>query len=90
MDEKVVKVRSAKVGATKSNIGQKTITLDEAKKIALDDAGVLNKDAEFNQAVFCSRDFNEYFCDFKSGEDKYCYIIDAATGDILYFAKYYE
>lgn len=90
LDGKVVEVCCSKVGGAKSNFGQETITLDEAKKIALDAASVLNKDAEFNQAVLWSGDFNEYDCDFKSGENEYMYIMDAATGDILYFQINYE
>lgn len=92
LDGKVVEVYFTNLKGMKSNFGRRNITLEEAKKIALVDAGVLNKDTEFNLAEFFSLDtyFNVFRCDFKSGENEYMYTIDAATGDILYFQINYE
>lgn len=71
-----------------SNVGQEPITMDEAKKIALDYAGVLKKDTEFNLTeLYLDNYLNRYAIVFQNGEDTYQFFIDAATGDIIFFKK---
>lgn len=59
------------------------ITLDEAKKIALQDAGVAASNATFIKAKLDKDDGRpEYEIEFVSGGKKYEYEIDARTGRI--------
>lgn len=90
LDGKIVAVFFDNELTIKSDVEQKTMTLDEAKKIALDDAGVPIKNAEFSQAeLFSDNNSKEYEIQFMSGENDYDYTIDAATGEVLYSEKYF-
>ncbi len=67
------------------------ISLEEAKKIALKDAG-LDKYAQ--KIVFTKTEFNRYqgkqcyLLEFYTGKNRYYYQIDAKTGDIIYGRRY--
>ena len=67
------------------------ISLEEAKKIALKDAG-LDKYAQ--KIVFTKTEFNRYqgkqcyLLEFYTGKNQYYYQIDAKTGDIIYGRRY--
>ncbi len=67
------------------------ISLEEAKKIALKDAG-LDKYAQ--KIVFTKAEFNRYqgkqcyLLEFYTGKNQYYYQIDAKTGDIIYGRRY--
>ena len=67
------------------------ISLEEAKKIALKDAG-LDKYAQ--KIVFTKTEFNRYqgkqcyLLEFYTGKNQYYYQIDAKTGEIIYGRRY--
>ncbi len=71
--------------------GTAFISLDEAKAIALKDAG-LNASAE--KIVFTKEELSRnqgkpcYLLEFYTGKNQYFYQIDAKTGEILYRRKY--
>ena len=70
-----------KEGAAADN---KYISVDRAKQIALEDAGLKEEDVKFTTAKF--EDDNgrkEYDVEFYSGSHEYEYEIDAMTGEIL-------
>ncbi len=69
---------------TEATSGSSQITLDDAKQIALKDAGLTESDVTFKQA---KSDFDDgisvYEIDFYSNNKEYEYKIDAETGKIL-------
>ena len=80
------------LGKNKENIGEADhISLGEAKKIALKDAG-LDKYAQ--KIVFTKAELNRYhgrdcyLLEFYTGKNQYYYQIDAKTGDIIYGRRY--
>lgn len=66
-----------------STTPEETIDLEKAKTLALQEAGIQAADASFTKAVQ-ERDekINVYDIEFVSGDTKYSYEIDAATGVI--------
>ena len=64
-------------------------SVDEAKKIALDHAGLTEDQVRFSTAKFDDDDSEgeEYEIEFYSGNTEYEYEIDARTGDIRDFSK---
>lgn len=71
---------------TKSNAKEQSgrITEEEAKKIALDHAGIKAEDATFLKAALDIDDGKEiYEVEFYSGSSQYDYDIDAASGEVL-------
>ena len=65
------------------------LSVDEAKKIALDHAGLTEGQVRFSTAKFDDDDSEgeEYEIEFYSGNTEYEYEIDARTGDIRDFSK---
>ena len=65
------------------------LSVDEAKKIALDHAGLTEDQVRFSTAKFDDDDSEgeEYEIEFYSGNTEYEYEIDARTGDIRDFSK---
>ena len=65
------------------------LSVDEAKKIALDHAGLTQDQVRFSTAKFDDDDSEgeEYEIEFYSGNTEYEYEIDARTGDIRDFSK---
>lgn len=65
------------------------LSVDEAKKIALDHAGLTEGQVRFSTAKFDDDDSEgeEYEIEFYSGNTEYEYDIDARTGDIRDFSK---
>lgn len=67
---------------TQNNIAEKSISLDEAKSIALKEAGLT--EADFIKA---EQDFDDgrkvYEIEFRSGDRKWEYNIDAENGNVL-------
>ena len=67
------------------------ISLEEAKKIALKDAGL---DNYAQKIVFTKTEFNRYqgkqcyLLEFYTGKNQYYYQIDAKTGEIIYGRRY--
>ncbi len=69
----------------------KFISLEEARKIALKDAGL---DRNKQKITFTKAELNHYqgrpcyLLDFYTGENQYHYEIDAKTGEVIYGRKY--
>ena len=75
----------------KINDEAKFISLDEAKEIALKDAGV---DRNKQKITFTKEELSRnkgrpcYLLDFYTGENQYHYEVDAKTGEIIYGRRY--
>lgn len=80
--ETLKKVSTA--STTVSNSQTKYISLDEAKKIALDNAGIDSSKAKFTKAKLEKDDGDyEYDIEFISGNKSYDYTLDAYSGKVL-------
>ena len=73
----------AKSKVSKSYKAAKKITADEAKRIALAHAKLVEKDVTFVKVEFEDNNRYEYDVDFYSGNVEYDYEIDAVSGAIL-------
>ena len=73
----------AKSKVSKPYKAAKKITADEAKRIALAHAKLVEKDVTFVKVEFEDNNRYEYDVDFYSGNVEYDYEIDAVSGAIL-------
>jgi len=81
--EKPAPTVKADANAEKKN-GGKYITVDEAKEIALKEAGVSAKAAVFTEAKMDEEDGRDcYSIEFYAGDQEYEYTVDALTGEVL-------
>ena len=85
-------VTGAILGKNEENIGEtELISMEEAKKIALKDAGL---DDTAQKIVFTKTELNRnqgkpyYLLEFYTGKNQYHYEIDAKTGKIIYGRRY--
>jgi len=80
---------NAEPAAPQTESKPRYLSVDEAKKIALDHAGLTEDQVRFSTAKFDDDDSEgeEYEIEFYSGNTEYEYEIDARTGDIRDFSK---